>query len=222
VLELLARGLLSLHGPPDAAGTDDPLWAALATLAGRAAGSLPARRGRRGPLYRAPRAWLRGLDPAAAFSYSSRGGRLCVWAQDGMVIAECARGSVPASAQAQAELRRAGLASPVRLRRAVHQRAPRAALQNAWTTGLQPALMHWLACVMPTVERQLRRGPGMDAPDALWTLMGVRGRLYVTTTHVDVVMGLDDISLGARLAGLDRDPGWLPEFGRVILFHFDE
>jgi hypothetical protein len=35
------------------------------------------------------------------------------------------------------------------------------------------------------------------------------------------VMSLNDISLPVRLAGLDCDPGWLPDFGRVVKFHFE-
>lgn len=46
-------------------------------------------------------------------------------------------------------------------------------------------------------------------------------RLYMTRTHIDVAFRLDDIDLTMRLIGLDRDPGWLPEFARVISFHFE-
>jgi hypothetical protein len=35
-------------------------------------------------------------------------------------------------------------------------------------------------------------------------------------------MGLSAVSLPARLAGLDRDPGWMGDLGRVITFHFVE
>jgi hypothetical protein len=48
------------------------------------------------------------------------------------------------------------------------------------------------------------------------------GMLYVSRTHVDVVMGMREISLAARLAGLDANPGWVPELNRVITFHFEE
>jgi hypothetical protein len=46
------------------------------------------------------------------------------------------------------------------------------------------------------------------------------GSLYLTATHVDLVMPMSEISLPVRLAGLDANPGWAPEFGRVITFHF--
>jgi hypothetical protein len=38
---------------------------------------------------------------------------------------------------------------------------------------------------------------------------------------VDVVMSRDAVSIAVRLAGLDRDPGWLPSFGRIIKIHFE-
>jgi hypothetical protein len=52
-------------------------------------------------------------------------------------------------------------------------------------------------------------------------MLRVPGRLVVGRTHVDLFMRLDSIDLAARAAGLDRDPGWVPELGRVVLLHFD-
>ena len=57
--------------------------------------------------------------------------------------------------------------------------------------------------------------------DLVRDLLVCPGQLYVTATHVDLVMPLDAITIPVRLAGLDRNPGWLPDFGRVILFHFE-
>lgn len=48
------------------------------------------------------------------------------------------------------------------------------------------------------------------------------GAVYVSRTHVDVVLPLDGIDLAARLSGLDQDPGWVPELARIVLFHFRE
>ena len=45
--------------------------------------------------------------------------------------------------------------------------------------------------------------------------------LYITRTHVDVVFTLEQIRLELRLAGLDHNPGWVPELGHVITFHFE-
>jgi hypothetical protein len=45
--------------------------------------------------------------------------------------------------------------------------------------------------------------------------------LYVTRTHIDVLFSLEQIRLDVRMAGLDRDPGWVPELARVIAFHYE-
>ncbi|HSJ08982.1 MAG TPA: hypothetical protein VK928_03690, partial [Longimicrobiales bacterium] len=46
------------------------------------------------------------------------------------------------------------------------------------------------------------------------------GRIQPTTTHVDVHLHLDEARLDVRLAGLDANPGWVPELGRVVGFHY--
>lgn len=72
----------------------------------------------------------------------------------------------------------------------------------------------WLAGVLPVIRRIL---PPDEAPHAI---LHRRGRFYVTATHVDVVMHLDDVTLPVRRAGLDVNPGWLADFSRVVLFHY--
>jgi hypothetical protein len=48
----------------------------------------------------------------------------------------------------------------------------------------------------------------------------VPGWVVAGRTHVDVEIDIEAIDLSARVAGLDRDPGWVPELGRVVTFHF--
>ncbi len=48
-----------------------------------------------------------------------------------------------------------------------------------------------------------------------------RGRLAVTATHVDLRMGMDQVDIAVRLAGLDTNPGWVPALGRVVTFFFE-
>jgi hypothetical protein len=88
--------------------------------------------------------------------------------------------------------------------------------------GLPEKWKAWLAFVLPGVRASIRRrfaAAPFEAPDAD-DLLRLRARVLVTLTHVDIFARLDDISLAARLAGLDRDPGWVPRAGRVIRFHF--
>jgi hypothetical protein len=35
-------------------------------------------------------------------------------------------------------------------------------------------------------------------------------------------MGFDQISVAARRVGLDANPGWVPDLGYILLFHFVE
>jgi hypothetical protein len=101
---------------------------------------------------------------------------------------------------------------------AVHDR-----LASPLLEGLNPDLIRWLALALPTIRWLLGQALSPAAPPALdleRTLLLHPGHLYVTSTHVDLVMRLDDILLPVRLAGLDRNPGWLPDFARVVTFHF--
>jgi hypothetical protein len=86
----------------------------------------------------------------------------------------------------------------------------------------RPLLARWLALALPFIDLRLRLALDLphnaSLPDAL---LWLPGHLYVTRTHVDLVTSLEHISLPVRLAGLDRNPGWLPRFARVVTFHFE-
>jgi hypothetical protein len=78
-------------------------------------------------------------------------------------------------------------------------------------------LRRFLHFVVPYARWRLARSLG-DLP--LQELLLRRGKLFVTRTHVDLVMNMDQISVPARFAGLDANPGWVPDLGRVVNFHF--
>jgi hypothetical protein len=74
--------------------------------------------------------------------------------------------------------------------------------------GRLPAgLAAWVADLLQQhgIERSALATPG-------WVAAG--------RTHVDVELDIEAIDLPVRVAGLDRDPGWVPELGRVVSFHF--
>ena len=77
----------------------------------------------------------------------------------------------------------------------------------------------WLRSVTPVVRRRLAAELGVD-PAGAAAVLRVPGLVHHSRTHVDVVMDLEAISLPVRLAGLDRDPGWVPRLGRVVAFVF--
>ena len=76
-------------------------------------------------------------------------------------------------------------------------------------------------CVVDVLRRDLRIALGLaDAAEVSRGLLLRAGRLDVSATHVELVLSLEQASVPVRLAGLDADPGWVPELGRVVLFHF--
>jgi len=42
----------------------------------------------------------------------------------------------------------------------------------------------------------------------------------LTDVHLDIFFTLAEHPLELRLAGLDRDPGWVPSAGRYVRFHY--
>lgn len=88
--------------------------------------------------------------------------------------------------------------------------------------GQEPEHEPWLDDLLPKLRDRLAEAldEGSWRPELATELFAIPGRLFVTRTHVDLVVPIDHISLRARRAGLDRDPGWVPELGRVVLFHF--
>jgi len=44
--------------------------------------------------------------------------------------------------------------------------------------------------------------------------------IALSATGVHVHLSLASLPLALRVAGLDRDPGWIPAAGRSLAFHF--
>jgi len=123
---------------------------------------------------------------------------------------------------AELDGRRRGTSAATRLEAASPFRLPQAWLRR-WPpepaaepgTGLPRSPEEWFGDVIGAfVAGQLRsRGIGVSS-------FIVPGRILVTATHVDLLLSLQHVDLPARVAGLDRDPGWVPALGRIVLFHF--
>jgi hypothetical protein len=92
--------------------------------------------------------------------------------------------------------------------------------ENLVTAGLASDFARWLARLVPFYEWRLAQWLRCDVERVAEVLLYVPARVYATPTHLDVMFGLEAISLPVRRAGLDRDPRWLPAWGRVIQFHF--
>jgi hypothetical protein len=48
-----------------------------------------------------------------------------------------------------------------------------------------------------------------------------RAQIVTSPAHLDVFFSLAAHPMAIRLAGLDRDPGWIPAADRIVTFHYD-
>ncbi|MFE2880837.1 hypothetical protein ACFXGO_35195, partial [Streptomyces roseus] len=173
----------------------DGIWPLLGALAGRA-GRAEAGAGFEPPDdWRVPVQWLapfEGRDGGAAWLWSSAHGRLRVRHPAGFTVLDTAlRGPRP-------EGRR-------------HGQGPSGAdRRRRWLSALGDYARARLALV-------LGRPPDTVAD----LVVRQRARVFVTPVHVDVSLSLDALPVEVRIAGLDRDPGWLPAAGRALSFRFD-
>jgi hypothetical protein len=76
----------------------------------------------------------------------------------------------------------------------------------------------WLDCLALFLAARFRRAAPDDAltPAAL----AIPARAVIGEARLDVHFALAALPITLRLAGLDRDPGWLPSEGRDLRFHF--
>ena len=223
LLEALARALLGRLGE---AFSDDPVWELLAELDLRLPGEAPGTRFVGNDAFRLPPAWLVGLvSNAEPWRAASDAGRLRVWSGGGFLLLDVPEEGLRMEDQARAELARyaaLGVSQCIVGRSA--EDAPFVEIDIAQAPALTPALTRWLELAMPYMTWRLARALAVATADRerlAHALLIHPGRLFASASHVDLVSGLGDVSLPVRYAGLDRDPGWLPQFSRVVQFHFE-
>jgi hypothetical protein len=80
----------------------------------------------------------------------------------------------------------------------------------------------WLSRLMPYARARLRAALGPGAPEDPGPFV-CRQHAIVRAgeTYVEVFFNLSEHPIELRLAGLDRDPGWVPAAGRFISFHYN-
>jgi hypothetical protein len=221
-VELLGRGLLARAGIDP---VDDPLFDALAALDGRDSG-VPLGLALRPPRgFRLPPRWLaRERRSSHRWVAARRGARL--WLRDAerdfLVTAIPLGGARRMDAAVEREL--AWYAARGVLARCIPPtgRPRRSPASSRCLRSVAPSAGRWLRCARGFIGALLHDLLGSDAADAsLAECLRADGQLMVSRTHVDLVLPLDRICLPIRRAGLDRDPGWRPDLGRIVLFHFD-
>ncbi len=186
----------------------DPVWALLGALAGREPGEPPGAGFEPPHAWRIPPEWLHAFSAGDKWRWAAAGDRVRVRHPAGFLVLDVPRTSARAAAQVEGELAAYGA------------RARRAARAVTCVTPGDP-LDRWLAWLVPWVRARLARALGMPRRAGVGrTVCRVFGRVVATATRVDVVLPLADQPIAIRLAGLDRDPGWIPAADRVVAFEF--
>jgi hypothetical protein len=196
----------------------DPVWTLLRKLSGRDEGEEPGADFAPPDAWRVPPEWLAAFPERRAWRWKTEGGRLRVLHPSGFLMLD-----VPSSGDAPEQLEAEAARYPPHLRGALRQ--------ASFATMGEPActLEGWLARLLPYLRARLGRAlgvgkaqTGVGRAKALKRLVcGHGARVAVTSTRLDVTFELARLPLAVRLAGLDRDPGWVPAAGRHVAFHFE-
>jgi hypothetical protein len=92
----------------------------------------------------------------------------------------------------------------------------------AFTPPGGESLNSWVSAWAERLRTRLLAALDLDDPAQLPAVLCVyHARVLVTAARVDIVLRLDELSIAVRLAGLDRNPGWVPVAGRTLEFHFE-
>jgi hypothetical protein len=227
LVELFARCLM---GRVPTTLNCDPAWVALRTLDGRSAIENPAHDFVGAEEFHLPHPWVQQWvkDHDELLTFSLRGKRLLVRHPQGFpmldsMLAEnlaqpVQRHFLDQLAEGAFDTWRFGKPD-----RATRRRISSLSCEVPAMCRSNPALVRFLQFFSPffrwALTNALSEGPRRTG-DPVSELLRRPGWLYVTSTHVDLVMDMNSVSLGVRLAGLDANPGWVPELGRVIAFHY--
>ena len=220
LLELLCRALVD-----DEAYADDALWALLAELDNRRPGEPPGKKFSGHHTFRIPEAWFAHAHTGReTYRWASSKKTLRLWSSAGYLLSETPRDKQKPIDQAALELERLPRRKKAyTLSQSFFERDPVEAALSFNKHGIHEDVGRWMSLTLPFIRRYLKLIMGLRSSTSgsiKKHLLYCPGKVYVTATHIDFVADINNISMAVRKAGLDRDPGWLPEFGRVVKFHF--
>jgi hypothetical protein len=203
----------------------DAGWSLLARLAGRAEGVEPGLDFEPADEWRVPFEWLKTFpnegDRSTGGSRSTGGDWLWSHARGRLRVRHPAGFFVIDLASRAAESRRL----LAREMRAYFEACPGFHLRRAdkiFRARGRNARERWLERLTEYARARLQRALGVSGARRLSRLLIERhASVFVTASHLDVVMRLAELPVEIRFAGLDRDPGWLPAAGRHVAFHFE-
>jgi hypothetical protein len=191
----------------------DPVWEVLAGLSGRGPHEPPDAYFAAPREWRLPPAWLAPWGTAEVIEVKPARQRLRVLHPAGFLVADVPREpalqpltQARALCDAHAELRSAML---------------RHARVSARCTVPRLPTRRWLRWLLDFLRARVAMALGLDDPVAVPAfLCRHNADVGVSGTRVDVYLSLAELPLPIRIAGLDRDAGWIPAAGRSLHFHF--
>jgi hypothetical protein len=196
-----------------AAFESDPVWTVLASLAGRDERDAPGHEFSAPTHWAVADSWLAPWAEVPRVSYDVTSTRLRLLHSDGFVLFDVARDphDTPAS-QAEALCR----ARPSLRGAALHRVLGLTARRRA-----RSRTARWMGWLLGYLHARLARSLGVEPDADVSTLVCYHDAdVACSLATVDVYLSLVALPLPIRVAGLDRDPGWIPAAGRRVSFHF--
>ena len=200
----------------------DPLWRLLADLSGRSPKRAPSWRIDPPSQWAPEDDWLRAWSPIVMLDHGvdRRARRLQVRHPDGFAVFDVPRDTrLRPAAQARALCLARGCASRARLQ-------PTASTSTSTKTRRLRTLpadpgARWLHCFAGYLAARFMRALGATSPRAAVALLCRHAaEVRCDASRVEIALSLSSLPLPVRIAGLDRDPGWIPAAGRDVRFHF--
>ena len=159
-----------------------------------------------------PPEWGAGFEPDGDWRWAGTSGRLRLRHPHGFFLLDVPRSREMPGTQLERELRRLGTEFEPILREDDE-------ITPAW---IPDPLEQWLAWLIPCVQARLASALGVTGPAELRALAFQHSaKIEVTADCVAVRFQMAEHPIELRMAGLDRDPGWVPAAGRRITFHYD-
>ncbi|MDD4979338.1 MAG: hypothetical protein PHI29_11970 [Gallionella sp.] len=186
----------------------DPLWLVLTELAGREEGQRLGMGFTPPSEWRMPPAWLEPFrDEADEWRWEADNTRLRVIHPAGFIVLDIRRNDMRVANQLLIE--------------SAAYRLPCIRPSESLSMARHAPLARWRAWVMPYLGRRVALALG----DTNWrracrTLLSLSGRVEWDTERLAVYFSLEQLPVAVRMAGLDRDPGWIPAAGRDLRFYF--
>jgi hypothetical protein len=191
----------------------DPVWQLLAKLAGRSAKQAPDNNFLPPDSWAMPIDWFLPWGAVDVLYVYVQHNRLQIWHTAGFIIMDVERETENTPLiQARSLCLAYENLDKTKLVRVYRQP------QQARAIG---KLKRWSRWILLYLHSRLKRALGDDTPDALAKRVCCHpATIYCTATTLDVYLSLDTLPIELRIAGLDRNPGWIPTAGLSIAFHF--